>query len=412
MAGDHKCWSWYLHTPAETKLCYASTLANGASVWYGIHCSTDNLKGVTGSAAREKVQFDKEHGDLYSHTERVADVARLYSYDTGKYYTASGELTDFYGSDGQQNAQGIGNYTESFQGAYGLLFRSGIAFDVVTDLNLEALSRYAVLVVPTGACLSEDVAERIREFVQQGGTIIADSETSLYTEDFKKRDNFLLADVFGADFGGTYRGYQNHDYFAMEPTFESLTDEGVKYVPAPLVALEIRPRSDADLMAKLFPPLPGWYAGRPERAEYPFMVKNKFGKGCSYYLAGTFFELYRAHAITQHKGLIGHIVRQHYRPVVELLGAPESVELIVRVSRPSNALLVHLVNYTGGMSRPIERVVPVRVLLKINRGFSTAKALVTDSALYTMAGDEALHVQSGAVVVVPEVNEFEVVVIE
>ncbi|MCK5843549.1 MAG: hypothetical protein KAG97_02505, partial [Victivallales bacterium] len=45
MAGDQKPWSWHLHTPSETKLCYASTIANGASVWYGIHCATSALQG-------------------------------------------------------------------------------------------------------------------------------------------------------------------------------------------------------------------------------------------------------------------------------------------------------------------------------------------------------------------------------
>lgn len=403
MAGDHKPWSWYLHTPAETKLCYASTLANGASVWYGIHCSTDNLRGGTGEAAREMVQFDKKHEKLYAKTESAADIALFYSYDTGKHYTASGEVTDFYGADGQEAAQGIGNYSESFQGAYGLLFRAGLAFDVVTDLDLTMLSRYSALVIPTGACLSDGTAESIREFVRNGGTVIADSETSLYTETFTKRDDFQLADVLGIDFNGTYRRYGTHDYFAMEPSADVFRDDGVKRLPAPLVALDVSPRDGAEVMARLFPPIPGRYAGRPEKPGYVFMVKNQFGKGCAYYLAGTFFELYRGYGITHYKKLIKSILAQHHAPAVELLDAPESVEFTVRTSQPSGALLIHLVNYTGGMSRPIDRVVPVSGMsLRINRPFATARALVAD---------RELDAQQDGLVPLPEVGEFEVVVI-
>ena len=404
MAGDHKPWSWYLHTPAETKLCYASALANGASVWYGIHCSTDNLRGRTGKAAKEMVQFDKRHEALYSETESAADVALFYSYDTGKHYTTTGEETDFYGAEGRRVEVGVGNYSESFQGAYGLLFRTGIAFDVVTDLDLALLSKYSVLVIPTGACLAAEVASQIAEFVRNGGTVISDSETSLYSETFERREAPPLSEMLGVDFSGGCRHYGSHDYFALEADSDLFADENVRYLPAPLVALDVVPRSGVEVLAKLFPPIPGRYAGRPEEAEFPFIIRNQVGEGMSYYFAGTFFELYGSYGIVHCKKLIKHLVEQHHRPVAQLLDAPESVEFSVRRSSPSGALVVHLVNYTGGMNRPIEEVVPVKGMsLRIPEGSSSVRALVAD---------RELEVGANGLVGLPAVREFEVVVIE
>ncbi|MDD3119741.1 MAG: hypothetical protein PHQ27_11220, partial [Victivallales bacterium] len=82
MAGDHKPWSWYLHSPTETRLCYAAALANGAGVWYGLHGATTLLDSPTGAAVREMLAFDHEHHNLYERTVSRAEVALFYSFDT------------------------------------------------------------------------------------------------------------------------------------------------------------------------------------------------------------------------------------------------------------------------------------------------------------------------------------------
>lgn len=403
MAGDHKPWSWYLHTPAETKLCYASALANGVSVWYGIHCSTDHLDSAPGEAARQMVRFDRAHSALYERTESLADVAVLFSYDTAKAYSASGEESDFYENKAFRSAGGIGNYRQSLQGAYGALFRSGIPCDILTELNLSELSGYSVLVIPTGACMSEEMAGSIREFVARGGMVIADSETSLYDAGMGKREDFLLSDVFGVTFQG-YRKYEAFDYFCFRAGHAVPDDRGIEHVPAPLVAVDVTVAGQAEVLADLCPPLAGRYAGKPEAGRYPFVVRNRSGDGMCYYFAGTFFELYRTYGVTHYRQIIERLVRQHSRPVVQCLDVPESIEVTVRKSQPSGEVLVHLVNYTGGMTRPIDRVVPVSGLrLQLAKAASSARALVSG---------EALAIGADGAIDMPTIHEFEVVVLE
>jgi hypothetical protein len=135
----------------------------------------------------------------------------------------------------------------------------------------------------------------------------------------------------------------------------------------------------------------------------PFIIRHRFGKGVSYYLAGTFFELYRKYGIVHYRRILRQIVRQHARPAVELLDAPESVEFTVRRAGKPGTILVHLVNYTGGMTRPIERVVPLRGLsLKVNGPAESARALVSGRKLRVLRGGR---------IALPEIREFEAILI-
>lgn len=381
MAGDHKPWSWYLHTPAETRLCYASGLANGASVWYGIHCSSDNLHSAAGDAAREMLAFDRKHARLYERTESLADVAVFHSFETAKHYTTTAQDSDLYRRHEAQAAAAIGNYGEAFQGAYGIAFRSGQPCDLVTELNLAALSRYAVVLLPTTACMSAATVAAIRDYVSGGGVVIADSQTSLFDAVFAPQADFQLAEVLGVSVAG-YQAYNMHDYFRFRAAHDPFAGEGVQHLPAPGVAVKVRPAADAEVLAELCPPLAGRYSGKPETPVLPFVIGHRFGRGYAYYLAGTFFQLYRAHGIVHYRRFIQGLLARHGKPVARVSGLPESVEVTVRRVVGTDTILVHLVNYTGGMTRPIDTVTPVRgATLHLAQAAAKVRALVAGRTL-------------------------------
>ncbi len=75
---------------------------------------------------------------------------------------------------------------------------------VINDWNLNPrdLAAYKLLILPNTASLDERQASAIREFVKQGGGLIASLDTSLFDEYGDPRPNFLLADVFGVDYRG------------------------------------------------------------------------------------------------------------------------------------------------------------------------------------------------------------------
>jgi hypothetical protein len=70
------------------------------------------------------------------------------------------------------------------------------------DLTPDELKKYQVLVLPNAAALSDAQVTAIREYVRNGGGLVAIGESSLCDELGRPRKDFALADVFGVSFKG------------------------------------------------------------------------------------------------------------------------------------------------------------------------------------------------------------------
>lgn len=81
-----------------------------------------------------------------------------------------------------------------------VLIESNIPFEVITERDLDNLSKYDLVILPDYACMDEREAEKIRQYVTNGGKIVVINESSLYTKYGAKRDDFLLSDVFGVSY--------------------------------------------------------------------------------------------------------------------------------------------------------------------------------------------------------------------
>ncbi len=102
-------------------------------------------------------------------------------------------------------------YHDAIKGALMMLIESNIPFEVITERDLDNLSRYDLVIMPDFACMDENEAEKIREYVASGGKIVVINETSLYTKYGAKRNDFLLSDVFGVNYNEAKDGviYEN-----------------------------------------------------------------------------------------------------------------------------------------------------------------------------------------------------------
>ncbi|MDD3928153.1 MAG: HEAT repeat domain-containing protein, partial [bacterium] len=79
---------------------------------------------------------------------------------------------------------------------------------ICETISLEKLSRYKLVILANGRSLSEDEENALREFVRQGGTLLADASTTLYDRWSRQRKDYGLSDVFGLSFDSeqTYSG--------------------------------------------------------------------------------------------------------------------------------------------------------------------------------------------------------------
>ncbi len=125
----------------------------------------------------------KEHDDYFYEWDSNADIAVVFSRHTLDYLDR-GSWEEYA-------------YHDEFLGILMMLIESNIPFKVIDEEALDNITSYDAIILPDFACMSEEQANMIREYVKDGGTVIAINETSLYNEYGVKRDDFSLKDVFG-----------------------------------------------------------------------------------------------------------------------------------------------------------------------------------------------------------------------
>ena len=413
IAGDHKVWNRYLHTPAETKLMIADTVANGANPWYGIHSPVADLQAPGGRAAAEMVRFLRDSEEYYADTESLADVAVLWSPRTADYYGRETEETDF--TSEVRPAPGRTSYPSCFGGFCEMLIRLHVPFDVADQQTLlePDLSRYKTLILPNCACLHEDELDAIRKYVHLGGNLLSSFETSLYQSDLTRRPNFGLSEVFGVDLGARVYDFRGSSY--MSPACKHAAFNGVypSVLPAPSWGAEVSATSAIPL-AHFREPVDGQYRPLPPLTT-PAILANDYGAGKSLYLAGNFGEHFKVYGISDHMKILGNLLRWLSPPLLNTRDLPETVEVVLRVQRKARRLLIHLVNFTGTMRRPITSVVEINdSTIEIPKSTLAAVGILEFSGILALRSGKDLAVMqtAGAVSVeVPEIHEYEVLAI-
>ncbi len=113
----------------------------------------------------------------------------------------SDNTRNFYGRSAGQVEE---RYMASVFGAFRAVVEEHLPTNVISDWNLnpQDLATYQVLILPDTACLDQSQADAIREFVRNGGGLVATQDTSLFDEFGTPRENFALADIFGVDYRG------------------------------------------------------------------------------------------------------------------------------------------------------------------------------------------------------------------
>jgi hypothetical protein len=76
------------------------------------------------------------------------------------------------------------------------LIQNRIPFDIIFDAQLKNLSKYKVLILADQECLTDESLSLIRDYVKNGGGLVATEFTSLYTQWHERKSEFGLNDLF------------------------------------------------------------------------------------------------------------------------------------------------------------------------------------------------------------------------
>jgi hypothetical protein len=248
---------------------------------------------------------------------------------------------------------------EEFRGLYAALARSAYPLDVIEEPQVEEglPERLRLLVLPGVGAMSDRIAGRIREFVARGGRVLATFDTSRFTEQGGARDDYALADVFGAGIAGAPQGPSALDYLAVVPGVEGLPDFGQDSLPCPEHWLYTRAQPGADVLVRYRERMPRRYANLPAVSPYAAVTRHRFGSGTAVLVAPAIGDCYCRWSFADHRRLLVALARDLARAPVTVSGAEGCVETALRCGA-DGSLVLHLVNWTGG-PRPVERAVPL-----------------------------------------------------
>jgi len=411
IAGDYKPWNRYIHTSSETKLLYADAVANGANVWYGLHSPVEDIETPGGWAAKEMNLFLKKNGEYYEMTSSIANVALMRSATTMDYYERETEISDFTSFE-HKKAKGIlGSSINCFWGFYEMLLRGHIPFDVIDEETLteKRIKKYDTLILPNCACLANKYLKAISNFVKEGGNLLASFDTSLYDILVNQKKDFGLNEIFGIHFTEDSYNFQISSYISIKEGHPVTSGLSQKLIPAPCYGLKIK-TTTAKTLAKFHEPMIGQY--RPLSPETtPAITVNSFGKGKVVYLAGTFGEHYKDYGIPGYLKILANTINWFSKPLLKVENAPQTLEVVLRGQERGNSLrkIIHLVNFSGEMRRPFEKIIPshdIQIFLFTNQKVRSVKALKLEIEIPYKKEKEGISFT------VPLVEIYEVIVVE
>ncbi|MCC6861920.1 MAG: beta-galactosidase trimerization domain-containing protein [Bryobacterales bacterium] len=405
-AAAHKPWTFSLLPAPELRLLHAGSIANGAGIWFGL--TPFEFRQPEMDALAEMNRRLAANARYYTGSRSAARIALVWSDSTANVYEGSdAQMIDIQRIPQRSE---VGNLSGEFWGLAEALIRAQAPFDVIDDVTLEreSLDRYAAVFLPNVAVLGDRAALRLTDYVRGGGHLFATFETSLYDRNGARRRDFALAGVFGVNSANKVAGPRRWDFLkplAPAPLLKGLERE---LIPSPSYYLRVRTAGARPLL-RFTEPLAGPYDGIPPLSPDPALTLHTFGKGYALYCAGDLGAAIQSFRFPEFLALVENAARVMAPPSLWVENAPSSVELVHRSQPGERREIVHLVNFTGEMVRPIRKTLPLSNLCLVLRGGPVRKA-------FTLVRPRNLEAQPGPGGVIrlnlPTVDEYEVVVIE
>ena len=386
----HNPWTLFMLTPAEIALSWASSIANGAGTWSATFKNTMHDPAV--DAIGPLYAFARDHREDIWGTSSMARIAVMVSKATLNYRA--------------------GGFHKELQGWYFALWSMQVPFDLIDDTTAESedLLRYQAIILPGCACLSAAACERLERFVSEGGTLIGSFETATHNEHGRRLDTLALAATFGAapvdDSVSDSRGW---DYLFRHGGGPWMDNVQVAYIPSPEHALNIEVTGEAETVLTFSKALPGRYGKLPEDSHRPAMVVHQHGQGRAISFACDFGAALLNWRMAGHLQIVRNIIVQCAPSPLHIPDAPACLEVSLRQTHDRRHILLHLVNYNGGMTRPITRVLPLHnlaVSLRLDSRPADVEALRTGQPLHWDYAEGVLSFT------IPEIHEHAMIRIE
>lgn len=316
------------------------------------------------------------------------------------------------------------NFNDHAFGIYHTLIEDHIPFEMVNDQLLDNanLKPFKLLILPNIAALSDKQCDQLRKFVEEGGSLVATYETSLYDEEGKPRSDFGLSDIFGVSYGQGVEGPLQNSYLRLmsdpltgkfHPVLKNLEDayriiNGTHQV-------KVTPTSTFPSPVTLVPT----YPDLPMEDVYPRtsdtdsreLYLREVGKGRIAYFPGDLDRAFWQIMSADHGKLLRNTIRWalEEEPIVAVK-CPGVVDVTTWLQEKS--MTVHLVNLTNPMMMkgPFRELIPVDAQVEIR---IPAKSKVTGVQLLLREQKPEYKIKDGIVSLsLPQITDHEIVALD
>lgn len=400
-ANGHPLWRHTSKAPEEATMWMAQTTASGMVPWY--HWLGGAPKDLrwreTGRRFFDWLALHERH---FVNRRSIANIGVVFSERGNAFYKPPG------GNDP----------TEFLQGLYYALIETRFPFDFVheDDLSPETLKKYAALLLPNVALLSDRQCRALETYAANGGSLLATFETGLYDEQGTPRADFGLARLFEIQKTGAVQGPLGNAYYArILRQHEILSGfENTTVLPGAEFRIPVA-APGAEAVLAVVPPYPAYppemVYPRSEPAFEPAIVLREHGRSRLVYIPGdvgrSFWRSSNPDLSRILRNVISWLLRG--RTPVSVAGGG-MVEVFAWETEPGFAL--HLLNYTNpnmlrGWFTEIYPVGPQRVRAELPEGIGGSRVDLL------RAGSSVPLKRDGRSVefTVPGVRDYEVAVI-
>lgn len=331
-------WRNVSKSPEEARMWMNETVASGMVPWYHF-IGAQNGMGEDRrwlKPGHEYFTWLAKHDQHLANKRPLANLGVVMGQRTHLFYK-----TPFNGSV-QQYIDGI----------YYALLDGRFLFDFVheDDLGPSILGKYSALILPNTALLSDTQCSQLKAFVDNGGSLLATFETSMYNERNEQRSDFGLADVFGIQRAGDVIGTNGNAFYARIERKHPILDgfENTNWLPGAEYRVPLRPVSQPVMTV-----VPGYVAYPPElsypptpHTDQPAVIALEKGRSRLVYFPGDIERtMWRSGHTDLNRLLINSIrwITRGESPVtIEGKGAIEAFAWETKAG-----FSVHLLNYTN-----------------------------------------------------------------
>lgn len=335
-ANSHPLWRHTSKAPEEANMWMAQTTASGMVPWY--HWLGGAPKDLrwreTGRRFFDWIAKNERH---FVNRRSIATIGVVFSERGNAFYTPPGG----------------GEPAEFLQGLYYALLQTRCPFDFVheDDLGPETLKKYAALLLPNVALLSDAQCRQLADYRASGGSLLGTFETSLYDERGKRRDDFGLAKLFGIGKMGDVEGPKGNAYYAriLRPHDVLRGFEHTAILPGAEFRVPVQ-ATNMDPVLAVLPPYPAYppemVYPRTEPTKEPAIVLWEHGRSRLVYVPGDIDRSFWRSGNPDLSRLLQNAVRWLVRERVPVsVEGDGMLEVFAWETEPGFAL--HLLNYTN-----------------------------------------------------------------